>query len=162
VQEATYPPAESAKSTSDSHSGRVTSYLVLQAVGFALPVSSPTPRCALTAPFHRCLCSGKPKPSAVYFLWHFPAGHPGWLLATTVPCPARTFLQSASGGPAVARPTLFIDYFVTNYYSKSSFCCPYVEQRLQRNVTNLIKNKESTGREKDKLDAKYLRGNSDA
>ena len=27
---------------------------------------------------------------------------------------------------------------------------------------NLIKNKESTGREKDKLDAKYLRGNSDA
>ncbi len=27
---------------------------------------------------------------------------------------------------------------------------------------DLIKNKESTGREKDKLDAKYLRGNSDA
>jgi len=38
----------------------------------------------------------------------------------------------------------------------------YVERRLQRNVTNLIKNKESTGREKDKLDVKYLRGNSDA
>jgi len=38
----------------------------------------------------------------------------------------------------------------------------YVEQRLQRNVTNLIKNKESTGREKDQLDAKYLRGNHDA
>jgi len=37
-----------------------------------------------------------------------------------------------------------------------------VERRLQRNVTNLIKNKESTGREKDKLEAKYLRGNSDA
>ncbi len=37
-----------------------------------------------------------------------------------------------------------------------------VERRLQRHVTNLIKNKESTGREKDKLDAKYLRGNSDA
>ncbi len=37
-----------------------------------------------------------------------------------------------------------------------------VEQRLQRDVTNLIKNKESTGREKDKLDAKYLRGNQDA
>ena len=27
---------------------------------------------------------------------------------------------------------------------------------------DLIRNKESTGREKDKLDAKYLRGNSDA
>jgi hypothetical protein len=37
----------------------------------------------------------------------------------------------------------------------------YVEQRLQRNVTNLIRNKESTGREKDKLNAKYLRGNHD-
>ncbi|MBW7989522.1 MAG: hypothetical protein FVQ84_05835 [Planctomycetes bacterium] len=34
-----------------------------------------------------------------------------------------------------------------------------VEQRLQRNVTNLIRNKESTGREKDILDVKYLRGN---
>jgi len=34
-----------------------------------------------------------------------------------------------------------------------------VEQRLQRNVTNLIRNKKSTSREKDKLDANYLRGN---
>ncbi len=38
----------------------------------------------------------------------------------------------------------------------------YVERRLQRNVTNLIKNKESTGREKDQLDAKYLRENHGA
>ena len=29
---------------------------------------------------------------AVCFLWHFPAGHPGWALPTTVPCGARTFL----------------------------------------------------------------------
>ena len=36
-----------------------------------------------------------------------------------------------------------------------------VEQRLQRNVANLIRNKESTGREKDKLDVKYLRGSHD-
>jgi hypothetical protein len=71
-------------------------------------------------------------------------------------------LRKSEASGAAARPTLLIDYFGTNYYIKSSFCCPYVEQRLQRNVTNLIKNKESTGREKDKLDAKYLRGNSDA
>ena len=32
--------------------------------------------------------------SAVYFLWHFPAGRPGWPLATAVPCPARTFLPA--------------------------------------------------------------------
>ncbi len=37
-----------------------------------------------------------------------------------------------------------------------------VEQRLQRNVTNLIRTKEPAGREKDKLDAKYLRQNHDA
>ena len=30
-------------------------YLVLQAVGFSLPATSPPPRCALTAPFHPCL-----------------------------------------------------------------------------------------------------------
>ena len=30
-------------------------YLVLQAVGFTLPAPSPTPRCALAAPFHHCL-----------------------------------------------------------------------------------------------------------
>ena len=29
---------------------------------------------------------------AVCFLWHCPAGHPGWVLPTTLPCGARTFL----------------------------------------------------------------------
>jgi len=33
-----------------------TAYLVLQAVGFAMPPMSPPARCALTAPFHHCLC----------------------------------------------------------------------------------------------------------
>ena len=46
---------------------------------------SPLP---VPAPTHRC------RPSAVYFLWHWPAGHPGWPLAITVPCPARTFLPA--------------------------------------------------------------------
>jgi hypothetical protein len=67
--------------------GEAPAYLVLQAVGFSLPLLSPEVRCALTAPFHHCL-------SAVYFLWHYPAGRPGWPLATTVPCPARTFLPA--------------------------------------------------------------------
>ena len=30
---------------------------------------------------------------AVCFLWHFPAGHPGWALPTTLPCGVRTFLD---------------------------------------------------------------------
>ena len=29
---------------------------------------------------------------AVCSLWHFPAGHPGWVLPTTLLCGARTFL----------------------------------------------------------------------
>jgi uncharacterized protein len=37
---------------------------------------------------------------AVCSLWHFPAGHPGWVLPTTPPCGARTFL----GGGPLARP----------------------------------------------------------
>ena len=28
----------------------------------------------------------------VFFLWHFPSGHPAWLLASILPYGARTFL----------------------------------------------------------------------
>ena len=41
---------------------------------------------------------------AVCFLWHFPAGHPGSALPTTLPCGARTFLTGLTPG-ATARPT---------------------------------------------------------
>ncbi len=36
---------------------------------------------------------------AVCFLWHFPAGHPGWALPTTLLCGVRTFLCSRSDHP---------------------------------------------------------------
>jgi len=39
------------------------------------------------------LCSMNIGPSAVCFLWHFPAGHPDWPLASTVPYGAPTFLS---------------------------------------------------------------------
>ena len=39
---------------------------------------------------------------AVCSLWHCPAGHPGWLLPTTLPCGARTFL---GGGCPPTRPS---------------------------------------------------------
>ena len=43
---------------------------------------------------------------AVCFLWHCPAGHPGWALPTTLPCGARTFLGTHPRvRNAVARPT---------------------------------------------------------
>ncbi len=35
----------------------------------------------------------EPRPWAVYFLWHFPWHRCRWPLATTVPCPVRTFLR---------------------------------------------------------------------
>ena len=79
-----------------SEPGRlIAPYLGLLAVGFAVPRTSPPARCALTAPFHPCLCCRRARrqPSAVCFLWHFPWDHSRWPLATTVPCPVRTFLR---------------------------------------------------------------------
>ncbi len=84
--------------------GRETGCLVLQAAGFAMPLPLPTTRCALTAPFHPYLCCKQP--SAVYFLWHCPAGYPGRSLAAAAPYPARTFLWM-SFNPAAARPTQY-------------------------------------------------------
>jgi len=86
----------------DSVRAEHTAYLVLQAVGFALPPLLPATRCALTAPFQPYLCPEGP--SAVCFLRHFPAGHPGRPLAATAPCPARTFLRM-SLNPATVQPT---------------------------------------------------------
>ncbi len=67
----------------------------------------PRSRCALTAPFHpylrratRASTDRRRRPTrntgraskAVCFLWHCPSARAGWPLATTVPCPVRTFL----------------------------------------------------------------------
>ena len=43
---------------------------------------------------HRRFTLTHRKRRAVCFLWHFPAGHPGWVLPTTVPCGVRTFLDA--------------------------------------------------------------------
>ena len=64
--------------------------------GWGLPSRPGRPGrwCALTAPLHPYLCGtpGGVSPSAVYFLWHFPAGRPDWVLPSTLPCGVRTFL----------------------------------------------------------------------
>lgn len=103
---------------------RTRSYWLLLQVGFAVPSESPRTRCALTAPFH-------PYPPlaerAVCFLWHFPASHLDWPLASTLPSGARTFLpppmtavtgvhpgrsgtlrlqQPGGGGPLRGRPAV--------------------------------------------------------
>src|SRR3954463_816809 len=46
---------------------------------------------------HRRFTLTSGEPLAVCSLWHCPAGHPGSLLTTTLPCGARTFL--GDGGP---------------------------------------------------------------
>ncbi len=78
-------------------------FLTLLRVGFTEPVRSPGPLVVSYTTVSPLPFRG----TAVCSLWHFPAGHPGWLLATTLPCGARTFL----GAPpvpgrcdAVARP----------------------------------------------------------
>lgn len=51
---------------------------------------------SLTPPFHPHPHSHEPRgssePLAVCSLWHCPAGCPGWVLPTTLPCGVRTFL----------------------------------------------------------------------
>src|SRR5690606_14705366 len=43
-------------------------------------------------------------PRAVYFLWHFPASHLDWPLASTLPYGARTFLPSPIPAATSVRP----------------------------------------------------------
>ena len=78
----------------------IAAYLALHAVGFTVPRLSPAARCALTAPFHPCLCPCGP--SAVCFLWHFPYARrrhrTRWALPTTVSCRVRTFLDPKGRG----------------------------------------------------------------
>ena len=64
--------------------------LSLLRVGFTEPDQSPGPL-VVSYTAVSPLPPGRGR-AAVCFLWHCPAGHPGWPLATTLPCGARTFL----------------------------------------------------------------------
>jgi len=71
-------------------------FLTLLQVGFAEPLRSPgalVVSCTTVSP----LPPGRNR-EAVCSLWHCPAGHPGWVLPTTSPCGARTFLGPPRGG----------------------------------------------------------------
>ena len=47
-------------------------------------------------------------PGAVCFLWHCPASHLDWPLASTLPCEARTFLRCPTGFPTDTRDHLVL------------------------------------------------------
>jgi hypothetical protein len=42
--------------------------------------------------------------TAVSFLWHFPSGHPDWVLPSALLCGARTFLPAPRRSGAATRP----------------------------------------------------------
>lgn len=79
-------------------------YLILLPVGFAMPPTLPSARCAFAAPF-------RPYPAkavAVCFLWHFPLGRPSRMLSGTVPrwspdFPPAFRKRNADGRPALWR-----------------------------------------------------------
>ena len=76
--------------------GRPACCSVLLRVGFTEPTRSPAPLVSSYLTF-----SPLPprKVEVVCFLWHCPSGYPGWLLAITLPCGARTFLERFRARP---------------------------------------------------------------
>src|SRR6266487_5375198 len=84
-----------------SRGDRYAPYLALLRVGFAKPTGHPAAGALLP---HRFTLAAGAWPAAVCSLLHFPAGHPDWPLASTLPCGGRTFLGPWSG-TAIARPT---------------------------------------------------------
>jgi hypothetical protein len=82
--------------------------LTLLQVGFTKPRESPRALVVSYTTVSPLLPNSSQdlNPVAVCFLWHYPAGHPGWALPTTLPCGARTFLGAhPKVRNAVARPT---------------------------------------------------------
>ena len=79
------------------------SLLTLLRVGFTEPPGSLR---ALVVSYTAVSPLPPARPVAVCFLWHYPAGHPGSALPTTLPCGARTFLGATchQAGAAAARP----------------------------------------------------------
>ena len=70
---------------------------------WGLPCQCCYQHCGALLPHHFTLTDE----SAVYFLRHFPEDYSWWSLATTVPCPARTFLCCIiKESAAIARHTL--------------------------------------------------------
>ena len=67
-------------------------FLVLLRLGFAEPPRSP----GMLVVSYTAVSPLPPSPAAVCSLWHFPAGHPGWALPTTLSFGVRTFLDAVA------------------------------------------------------------------
>jgi hypothetical protein len=101
IRDATYPLDEHLRC---SYPGRISSMLGLAGGGVC-------PADAVTCIAVRSCRTISPLPvptegsSAVYFLWHFPAGRPGWSLATTVALPCSDFPPCAAFATQSDHPT---------------------------------------------------------
>ena len=85
------PLARSATNTRELTGGPPFPCYVLHHPGFSLPLRLPSARWALTPPFQPYLCPCRP--SAVYFLLHFPSG----FLSVPVPCFHKANCPTVSG-----------------------------------------------------------------
>ena len=97
---AVHPQARAGRPRTPAQNDLRRSFSTLLRVGFTEPSRSPG---MLVVSYTTVSPSptGRTR-SAVCSLWHCPAGHPGSLLATTLPCGARTFLGDT--GRVVRRP----------------------------------------------------------
>ncbi len=95
-----YPPPQAAYPGTRTGRPRTSPYLALLRVGFTEPARSP----GLLVRSYRTVSPLPRLSGAVCFLWHFPEGHPWWMLSTTLPCGARTFLPQTMLR-AAAQPT---------------------------------------------------------
>ncbi len=86
------------------------SYSILLRMGFTVPRSSPTERCALTAPFHPC---PRPKSPAVCSLLHFPSRRRASPLTSMLPVGVRTFLPRPLCGRERPHPTLHAEVILS-------------------------------------------------
>src|SRR3712207_3228998 len=98
------PPAGSGGQPSNACAGRRRAAVPLDLAPGGVYRATPVTRCAVVS-----YTAVSPLPVhalAVCSLWHCPAGHPGSLLATTLPCGARTFLgDGVSPADATAQPS---------------------------------------------------------
>jgi len=82
-------------------------HLALLRVGFAEPPGFPRTLVRsyrTVSPLPVVEPVSRPGPSAVCFLWHFPAGRPDWPLASTLPSGAPTFLDTVGEPPCRGHP----------------------------------------------------------
>jgi hypothetical protein len=90
-------PASSGGPPSNARAGaRVSPGPLLDLAPGGVCLAAPVTRSAGGLLHHRFTLTVHPAgagSTAVCFLWHCPAGHPGWVLPTTLPCGARTFLD---------------------------------------------------------------------